>query len=115
VLAGLLFGLLQSEPTAPSIKSGDLPWIALILAGLGLVAVLMILGVWLRYDIASMFWPAVVNALLTSFLTVYTNAAVDVPEIAAPIGLAVGIVVGTILCCLCRWTRLSDCIGVRHV
>ena len=72
-----------------------------ILCGvLGFVFVLMIYGIWLRYGVATIFWPALLNSLITSLLTVWVNNLLKVASMAGWVGLLIGLLIGWILC---RW------------
>lgn len=118
VIAGFLFGLLQLALEEEALSSGnpvhaltgqELVLIGLALGLLGWIALLMMVGVWLRYGAAAIAWPAFVNSLITALLTVLVNDRLNLPSVAGLIGLAVGLIVGTLLCLLCdRWRRSTD-------
>jgi len=72
-----------------------------ILALFGWLVVLLVAGVWLSYGVQSVALPALVNAIFTGVLVVYVNNVIQVPALAALIGLLIGVLVGTALCWLC--------------
>ena len=77
----------------------------LLLGFVGLLLVLFLFGVLLRYGVVRIFWPALVNALLTGVLTVFACHALGIPGAFGWLGLLIGIVVGAVLCRLacCEW------------
>lgn len=101
-IAGFLFGMLQSQHTALILSMPDVFRVGLLLALVGWIVVLIVVGVWLRYGVAAIALPALVNAVLTAVLTVYFNNLIQQPVLATLIGLLVGILIGTILCWYCR-------------
>jgi hypothetical protein len=104
-IAGFFFGLLQSAKPGVTFTASDLALASLLLAATGLLVVLVVFGLWQRYGAGAIFWPALIDALATSFLTVYVNNALKMPLLACPVGLLVGVVVGTVLCALCAYLR----------
>jgi hypothetical protein len=102
VLVGTFMGLSEAAlspgmPPLASIISNSL-----LLALLGWIFVVALFGVWLHYGVAQIAPPAAVNAILTSFLTVWLNLMLRMPVLATPVGLLAGILVGLILCRFCR-------------
>ena len=110
-LAGFVSALAllgQMLPTTPQ----NVVVMGLLCGLLGFVFILVVYGIWLRYGVGVIFWPALLNALTTSILTVGSNNLLKLPAIAGWLGLLIGILVGSILC---RWCRNSDPYrGKRH-
>jgi hypothetical protein len=113
VIAGSFLGL-----TMDAIMAGPLSWVqivevGLILALVGWVTVLIVFGLWLRYGLAPLWLPAAINAVLTGILTVWVNSIVHVTIFAPLLGLAIGLMVGLILCRFCPpfvqtgWGRIA--------
>lgn len=103
VIVGFLFGLVQTAHPAAIFTPFDLTISSLLLALVGFIVVLVIFGVWQRYGVRAIFLPALINALATAFLTVYVNDALRQSLFAAPVGLLIGILVGSVLCALCAY------------
>ena len=105
-VAGALtsIALLGHHGTPPT--AGDLLTMGIVLALLNML-LLVILSLWLRYVVADLFLPVVLNALLTSIATVYVVSVLSVPALGAIVGLLIGIVIGTLLCLLCHCLGLN--------
>ncbi len=101
-IAGFFFGMLQSQLTLPVLPMIDVLRIGLLLALLGWLIALLVVGVWLHYGVAAIALQAFINAILTAILTVYANNLIQQPIIATFIGLVIGILIGYILCWYCR-------------
>jgi|SRR5215831_15014230 len=101
-IAGFLFGMLQSQAGLPIFPMIDVLRIGLLLAILGWLIVLVVVGIWLRYGAPAIALQALVNGILTAVLTVYANNLIRQPVWATIIGLVIGILVGLILCWYCR-------------
>jgi hypothetical protein len=101
-ISGFLFGLLIGQFGTLVLTGNEILRIGLILAVVGWLAVLLIVGVWLRYRISAIFLISLINAVLTAVLTVYFNYLIQQPILATLIGLLIGILVGVILCWFCR-------------
>jgi len=109
---GFFFGLLQFHLEAEGLplSGSEIVVVALLLGLLGWVTVLVVVGVWLRYKMQAIALPALINAVLTSVLTVYVSNVIQLPALASLVGLLIGILVGAIFCWLCavleiRWWR----------
>jgi hypothetical protein len=110
VIAGFFFSLLLMYlvATATTLPPAVLLRVALILALLGWLTLLLIIGLWLRYGMAAIAGQTLINALITSLLTVYVNNLIRLPALAPLIGLLLGILVGFILCRYCRQRDLQN-------
>ncbi|HEY6045033.1 MAG TPA: hypothetical protein VIU65_00435 [Pyrinomonadaceae bacterium] len=104
-IAGFFFGMLQLELALPVLPIIDVLKIGLLLALLGWLVVLLVVGVWLHYGVSAIALQAMINAILTAVLTVYANNIIHQPIFATLIGLLIGILVGFILCWYCRRRR----------
>src|SRR6266436_903657 len=93
-IAGFFFGMLQSQLTLPVLPMIDVLRIGLLLALLGWLIALLVVGVWLHYGVAAIALQAFINAILTAILTVYANNLIQQPIIATFIGLVIGILIG---------------------
>jgi len=101
-IAGFFFGMLQSQLVLPVLPMIDVLRMGLLLALVGWLIVLLIVGVWLRYGVKAIALQALINAILTAVLTVFANNLIQKPIFATLIGLLIGILVGYILCWYCR-------------
>ena len=102
VIVGTFMGLTQDSLGAAMPPLSDVLVHSLLLAVIAWAFVVLLFGVWLRYDIAQIAAPALVNAVLTSFFTMWLNLLIRVTWLAPLIGLVVGILIGLILCRFCR-------------
>lgn len=104
VLSGLIFGLMQAQNPSAIYSVQDLIVIGLALAIFAWLVVLLILGFWLRYSLATLAGAALINAILTAILTVLIADRLNQPELTWFVGLIIGILVGSVLCLFCgRW------------
>ena len=101
VIVGFIFGLFQIQTPVPALALPDVVRVSLMLGIAAWIATLVIVGIWARYGIAAIFLPSLVNALVTSLLTVYIANSVRMPILALWIGMLVGTLVGALLCRLC--------------
>ena len=101
VLAGFLFSALMEEHPGYTFTSAELLQIAIPLAIACWLVVLLIVGVWLHYGATAIAWPLLLNAFVTVLLTVWANNLIQMPALAAVIGLLIGVLVGTLLCRFC--------------
>jgi hypothetical protein len=99
--AGFVFGLIENEHPGQVFSAQQLVVIAVAIALVGLLLVLLLFGLILRYGINQIFWPASLNALVTSLAAVFVNWWLKMPAIAGLVGLVVGILVGALLCWFC--------------
>lgn len=97
-VAGFLFGLVLPLYPPSTLTLPDVLKAGVVLGLAGWLLVLMVIGVWLRYGMAAIAAPALVNALLTGVLTVAFNDLAQLPAAATLIGIVIGIFVGTVLC-----------------
>ncbi len=111
-IAGLIFGLLQVQHPGTVLELLDVIKVGLLLALLGWAAVLLIIGVWLRFSVPAIAVPALIAATLIAPLVVYVNNILQLPILATLVGLLIGGVLGAILCWLCRYALGKN---VRHV
>src|SRR5262249_50092975 len=101
--AGFLFGIFQLENPGMPLTLRQLIIIGALLGLTGLLLVLFFFGMLLRYDMGQILWPALLNALLTATLAVIVNNWLSISALAGLVGMFVGIVVGALLCRLCRF------------
>ncbi len=101
VTAGAFLGLTLDVIPPPGLSSTAIILTGLLLAVLGWIVVVVLLGVWMRYGVAQIAAAAAINALLTAILTVWINNLVRQAVLAPALGILVGILVGAILCRLC--------------
>jgi acid phosphatase family membrane protein YuiD len=105
-MLGAITGLLFTAIQAPGLYTNqDLLYISLALAFVSFLLVLLIAGGFCRYGVRSIFLGTLVNSLVTSVLTVFAAERVGFPPVTALLGLVIGILVGSILCRLCRRVR----------
>jgi hypothetical protein len=78
-------------------------WAALTL--FGWLALLFIFKAFVRWPLAAVAVPTLVNAALVTFVTVYVSRALDVYEWAWLIGLLAGMLIGFLLCRLYHFAR----------
>jgi hypothetical protein len=105
ILTGLVFGLFRDEFAGQARPAGKLLLGALILAGVGWLVVLFVIGVLYRYGVFAIAAQSLVTALITSIATVFAVNA-HLQAVGALVGLIIGLVVGTLLCLLCeRYVR----------
>jgi hypothetical protein len=102
VIVGTFMSLTQDALGTAMPPMTDIITRSLLLALVAWVFVVLLFGVWLRYGITQIAAPAAVNAILTSFFTVWFNLLIRVAWLAPLIGLLVGILIGLILCRFCR-------------
>jgi hypothetical protein len=106
-IAGMLFGFAQLGrqriplQTAAAINTG------LLLGGVGWLAVLVVVGLWLHYGIRTIALPSLFTSLLTGILTVLIALHVWLAFLDVWIGLLVGTIVGAGLCRLCGWRSVT--------
>lgn len=100
--AGYFVGivLLHLAPTTPTAQ--QLGVAGLILALMGWLVVLLLIGTWLGYGVRRIALPALLNALLVSFITVLLVNGLGLPGWGMLLGFLVGIVIGSLLCKWCR-------------
>jgi hypothetical protein len=102
-IAGFFFGMLQLLHPGLTLTWSDTFKIGLLLAVVGWLVVLIIVGIWLHYGVRSIAIQALINAIITSVLTVYVNNVIQLPLLSVLIGLMVGILVGSVFCRLCEY------------
>jgi hypothetical protein len=110
-ISGFLFGLLLGQFGSLVLTATEIIRIGLLLALFGWLAVLLFVGLWLRYRIATILLPSLIIAVLTAILTIYVNYLIQQPIFATLFGLLLGILIGFIICLFCRrrqGRRLSD-------
>lgn len=106
---GFLFGLYLFEIGSAGlpIPYGQLVQGSLLLAFFGWLFALLVLCSWLRYRFASVAWPALLNSVLTSLLTLFWLHALAIPALGTLVGLISGVLVGAIFCWICRRTGFA--------
>jgi hypothetical protein len=109
-IVGFLTGLLQVEHVAP-LTLAEVLQVGFVLGLVGWIFVLVVVGMWLHYGTSVVFWPALLNALITGLLTVWINNIIRNQVLAALIGLFVGLLVGTLLCLWCNRDRRGAAYG----
>ena len=108
-VVGFLFGLLQGAMEGLSLGSNELLQISLILSIPAWLFVLLLFGIWLKYGVRNIALQAIVNALITSTVTIFILDQLAAPELGTIIGILVGALVGSILCWWCQ----NRILGVR--
>ena len=113
-LAGMALTLLALDLTPPPVLSAqEVVKIGLILAVATAGLLLFYLCVLCRYTFISVFVPVVVNCLLTCLLTVWLVNVTGLWDWAVFVGAIVGLLVGRLLCVVCRFTAArADPYGV---
>ena len=98
--AGLMIALLEIEyGTAPALTPASMFWGGVLLLTLvGLLIVLVLMGMMLRYGANAIVMPASVTCFLSVLVTVWLLETINFPVVGAPLGIAVGTVIGWILC-----------------
>ena len=100
-ITGFFFSLFQLQNPGLVLTVLQVLAMGIELGLLGWLFVLLVVGVWLHYGAGSIAFQALVNALLTSILVVFFNNLLQLPAVAVPIGMLIGILVGYLLCILC--------------
>jgi hypothetical protein len=105
-LAGMVMGFYQGPPGAVVLTAAQAFQTGLVLGFIGWMVLLLVIGAWLHYTASAIALPALVNALLSSVLTVFICNALNIPIIDVLVGLLIGTLVGWLLCLLCgRWAE----------
>ena len=99
--AGLVLGLVQTQTPMIVLLPSQVVQVGLLLGVVAWFGLLMVVGVWLHYGIATIALPALVTSVLSSLLTIFVANQVLIPLLAVWIGLVVGTLVGLMLCRLC--------------
>src|SRR6185369_1386896 len=73
VIAGSFLGLTMDAMMPGGLSAIQIVEAGLILSLVGWITVLVVFGLWLRYGLAQLWWPAAINAVLTAILTVWVN------------------------------------------
>jgi hypothetical protein len=100
--SGFVVAVFELENPAMVLASQQLVAIGLLLGVTGFLLVLYFLGLLMRYGVATIFWPALANALITALLTVFFTNWLHKPALEGLVGLLIGILVGALLCWLCH-------------
>ena len=110
--AGLILaGLISEFPDiAMTARTVAVAWA--LLALVGWLVVLLVVGGWLRYGARRVALAALVNALLTTLLVTLANLAIRQVVLAVPGGFVIGAIVGTLLCLVCG--SPTNIKAVRH-
>ena len=104
VILLLFFSVHGSVITLTNVQTWQ---VALLLAAFCFIALLWVLYVLCRLTLASVFWPTLINCLLTCFFTVYLVNALAAWKFAVFIGMLVGLLIGYLLCLLCKYLGLG--------
>lgn len=102
LITGTLFGIILWQNQAVAFAPADTFYIGLMLGFAAWLFILLAVGVWMRYGVSAIAFRSLMNALLTSIITVYLCNAILLPGICFIIGLLVGIIIGTFFCYLCN-------------
>jgi hypothetical protein len=103
-LSGMIMGFVLAPPATPALSLPDVVRASLVLGILGWIVLLVVIGAWLHYGFSQIALPALVNALITAFLTVFFCNKIHVAVICTVLGLVIGTLVGWLLCIACqRW------------
>ena len=114
-LAGTVMGVYQGPPGAAVMTAAQALQVGLVLGFLGWIVLLLVIGAWLHYGASAIALPALVNALLSSVLTVFVCNALNMPFLDVLLGLVIGTLVGWLLCLLCgRWAAVAGLKGVAR-
>ncbi len=106
--AGMVMGFYQSKPGAGTLTPVQALQVGLALGFVGWVMLLVVIGAWLHYGTSAIALPALLNAMLSSILTVFACNALKFPIIDTVLGLVMGTLVGWLLCRLCdRWEGMK--------
>lgn len=110
IIAGFLFSLWRMETAFAPFAANEIAWGVMLLTLLAILCSLFILVIVERYLAAAVFWPALLNAIIVTLLTVFVIKAMPPHQFFLLLGLWIGIVVGLLvgfaLCRLCL-DRLS--------
>ncbi len=101
ILTGFIFGLVRDEFSGQPRPVGKLLLGALILAGVGWLVILFVIGILYRYGVWAIALQSLITALITSIATVFVVNA-HLQAVGALIGLLIGLIVGSLLCLLCE-------------
>lgn len=104
VIVGAIFSALwlTGGPAYTPVAAPLWLYLALVLAAFCWILLFGLLCGPLRYAPSTVAGPLLVNALLTSLLTVYLCNLSTLPSVFFLIGIVVGFVVGRVLCLFCR-------------
>ena len=114
-LSGLVLTIYSMDLTpAPVLTVKEILQVGLLLAAATAGLLLFYLYVLCRYTFISVFMPVVLNCLLTCLITVWL---VDVTRLwgwAFFVGVVVGLLVGRLLCIICRFAAYrTDAYGMH--
>jgi hypothetical protein len=105
ILAGGALALLDFLEAPLVLADPDALRVWAILALFGWLVLLFVFRAFVRWPLASVALPALVNAILVAGLTVYLARALDLYPLAWLLGWLLGILVGFLLCRLSRLFR----------
>ena len=108
VIVGSLYVELLAEPSVLAMSAGSVLVTGAVLGVVVWLVLLFILGGFLRYRVGPLAAPALLNAVITGALTARFVHLAAQPLFATVIGFITGLIVGGILCLLCRrWEWLT--------
>jgi hypothetical protein len=108
-LAGTVMGLAQAESPHQNLTVPEAWEIALVLGAAGWLVLLILVGLWFHYGLAKIALPALVNAMLTSIVTVFVCRALHIAYLDTLLGVLIGTLIGYLLCRLCgRYFQTSE-------
>lgn len=99
--AGFLVTIFETEMPNTTLTPQQLAVMGVLFGAAGWLLILVLFGLILRYGVASIFWPSLVNALITALLTVFASSWLHVPAANGLTGLLIGIGLGAVLCWFC--------------
>jgi hypothetical protein len=120
LIVGFFFSLWRMGTAFAALAAQEFAWGVLLLSILALLCSLFILVIVERYLAGAVFWPATVNAILVTLLTMLAINAMPPHQFFLLLGLWIGIVVGLLvglaLCRLClnRLITTTEGVGGNH-
>jgi len=104
----MVMGFVLAPPATPLLTASEVLKASSALGILGWIVLLVVIGAWLHYGFSQIAVPALINALITAFFTVFLCNKIHVAIICTVLGLFVGTLIGWLLCLLCgRWSELK--------
>jgi hypothetical protein len=105
VVVGFFFGAFQVQGCCTALTTAQIMWIALVLAGLAMLASLFVLCVLRGFTFTSVLLPVFINAVIVAVAVVFVLRAIGMSEwsilVGVVIGAVIGLLIGWLLCFLC--------------
>ena len=105
VVVGFFFGAFQLQGCCSAFSTAQIMWIALVLAGLAMLASLFVLCVLRKFTFGSVLLPVFLNSVIVAVVVVVALRAIGMSEwsivVGVVVGAVIGFLIGWLLCFLC--------------